>query len=186
MKLRFTQSLISGLLLALASTHVSAQTQKPVKATASLAGCTDPLIKGTARLKERVSSQGIKQVEVELKMQGLKPGQHAVHLHAAGNCTPCLAAAGHFDPGPYGNSTEGNHPYHLGDLPNIEAKKNGRGTIRTQTTRITLSNGPLTLFDQDGSAFVVHENPDTFCPDGNVPGCAGGARIACGIIERVN
>jgi hypothetical protein len=26
--------------------------------------------------------------------------------------------------------------------------------------------------------------PDTYCPDGVVAGCAGGARAACGIITR--
>lgn len=178
--------IVSGLFLVLTVCQTPAEAQKPVRANASLAGCTDPLLKGTAKLKERVSNQGIKTVEVELKMQGLIPGQHAVHLHAVGNCTPCTAAAGHFDPGPYGNNTEANHPYHLGDLPNIEAKRNGRGALKTQTTRITLSGGPLSLFDKDGSAIMVHQNADTFCPDGNVPGCAGGDRIACGIIQPVN
>ena len=38
----------------------------------------------------------------------------------------------------------------------------------------------------DGSAFIVHVNPDTYCPDGAVAGCAGGARAACGVIESLD
>jgi Cu-Zn family superoxide dismutase len=69
-------------------------------------------------------------------------------------------------------------------LVNIDVK-NGRGLLRTTTSRITLSPGPLSLFDADGSAFIIHVNPDTYCPNGEIAGCAGGARAACGVIERV-
>jgi Cu/Zn superoxide dismutase len=30
---------------------------------------------------------------------------------------------------------------------------------------------------------IIHVNPDTYCPQGPVAGCAGGARAACGVIE---
>jgi Cu-Zn family superoxide dismutase len=100
-------------------------------------------------------------------------------------CEPCGAAGGHFDPGPYGFSNpDGNHPYHSGDLINIEARgRKGRGTVNVTSTRITLSPGPLSIFDADGSAFIIHDNPDTYCPEGAEAGCAGGTRAACGIIE---
>jgi Cu/Zn superoxide dismutase len=44
----------------------------------------------------------------------------------------------------------------------------------------------LSLFDANGSAFIIHVNPDTYCPAGAVAGCAGGARAACGVITRDN
>ena len=50
------------------------------------------------------------------------------------------------------------------------------------TSRVSLSDGPLSLFDEDGSAFIIHVQPDSYCPDGVVAGCAGGARAACGVI----
>ena len=56
--------------------------------------------------------------------------------------------------------------------------------LRTTTSRVTLSPGPLSVFDLDGSAFIIHVNPDTYCPGGEVAGCAGGARAACAVIER--
>jgi Cu-Zn family superoxide dismutase len=101
-----------------------------------------------------------------------------------GTCSPCGAAKGHFDPGPNSNSNpDGNHPFHMGDLENIEASREGKAHLKVSTTRITLSDGPLSLFDEDGSAFIIHVDPDTYCPEGVEKGCAGGARAACGIIK---
>jgi len=34
-----------------------------------------------------------------------------------------------------------------------------------------------------GSAHIIHEKPDTDCPQGEVHDCAGGGRATCGIIE---
>lgn len=156
---------------------------RSVRAIAEIRGCTDPNIVGSAGLIERPSKEGIKQVDIRLRMRGLSDGAHAVHIHEVGQCVPCAAAGGHFDPGPAGNSSpDGNHPYHSGDLVNIHVK-NGRGVLRTTTSRITLSPGPLSIFDKDGSAFIIHVNPDTYCPGGEVAGCAGGARLACGVIQ---
>lgn len=155
---------------------------KPVRATVTLSGCTDPDVSGNGQLLEVSSEEGVKQVDVLLMVKGLPDGKHAVHIHAVGDCEPCGDAGGHFDPGPSGNgSPDGNHPFHLGDLVNIEVR-NGVGLLRTETSRVTLSPGPLSLFDADGSAFIVHVNPDTYCPEGAVAGCAGGARAACGVI----
>lgn len=143
---------------------------------------------GTLTLLERVSEEGIKLVDVELEIFGesIEPGKHAVHIHETANCTPCSAAKGHFDPGPNSNtSPDGNHPFHMGDLPNIEVDENNRGRLWTTTSRITLSDGPLSIFDEDGSAVIVHVGADTYCPEGEEAGCAGGARAACGLIKRV-
>jgi len=68
----------------------------------------------------------------------------------------------------------------------------GVGTLRHRTSRITLSPGPLSVFDKDdlatpfddtGSAIVLHGNPDQGTT--GVAGGAGGPRIACGVIELV-
>lgn len=156
---------------------------RPVRAVAKFVGCTDPNISGIGSLVEQPSDDGVKLVKIRLRVKGLTDGLHAVHIHEAGQCQPCSAAGGHFDPGPNTNpSPDGNHPYHLGDLVNMLVK-GGVGRLTTSTTRVTLSPGPLSLFDVDGSAFIIHVNPDTYCPNGPVPGCAGGPRAACGIIE---
>ena len=153
-----------------------------VRAKASIAGCTDPEIIGIGKLRERPSNEGVKLVDVTLLVFGLTDGKHAVHIHQTANCGPCGAAGGHFDPGPNSNtSPDGNHPFHSGDLINIEVR-DGVGFLRNTTSRVTLSPGPLSLFDEDGSAFIIHVNEDTYCPGGEEAGCAGGGRAACGII----
>ena len=162
----------------------AAQCAAPVRATAEIVSCDDSKVTGSAQFLEKPSDESVKQVDVTLHVRGLTPGKHAVHIHETANCTPCGEAKGHFDPGPHGfTSPDGNHPYHLGDLINIEVNAAGSGTLHTTTSRLTLSAGPLSLFDADGSALIIHTAADTYCPEGEAKGCAGGARAACGIIE---
>ena len=167
-----------------------------VTATADIKGCSDAGISGSATLTEEKTEEGIKEVTIHLRVRGLSDGKHAVHIHETAACEPCSAAKGHHDPGPFGQTrpdsaldevpaTDINHPYHMGDLINIESS-GGKGVMETTTTRVTLSPGPLSVFDSDGSAFIVHDNKDTYCPDGVTKGCAGGSRAACGIIKAVN
>ena len=68
-------------------------------------------------------------VDITLGVSGLKPGKHGVHLHAVGKCEPDFAAAGgHFDPGPASNTDpDANHPFHMGDIPNLEVGADGKG-----------------------------------------------------------
>ena len=83
-------------------------------------------------------------------------------------------------------ATDINHPFHMGDLVNLDVK-NGVGTFRHTTNRVTLSPGRLGIFDADGSAIIVHTQPDTYCDEESElkKGCAGGAREACGVIRLV-
>jgi Cu-Zn family superoxide dismutase len=175
--------LLRGAFLILALCCVTGNAEATlVSASAIIDGCTDPAISGFGLLVEAPSSEGVKLVTVTLAVSGLPDGKHAVHIHETANCVPCTAANGHFDPGPASNSSpDGNHPFHSGDLINLEVK-NGFGVLNTITSRVTLSPGPLSVFDADGSAFIIHINPDTYCPAGAVAGCAGGGRQACGII----
>jgi Cu-Zn family superoxide dismutase len=45
---------------------------------------------------------------------------------------------------------------------------------------LTLSEGPSSVFDSDGSALVIHLAQDDLVTD---PTGNSGARIACGVIE---
>jgi len=163
---------------------VAAFGQQPRSAEAILEACRDgETVSGKATLTETPSTEGVKQVVVRIEVEGLRDGKHAFHIHEAGVCTPCGDAGGHFDPGPNSNSNpDGNHPFHMGDLINIEVK-GGKGVLETMTTRVTVSPGPLSVLDADGSAFIIHDAEDTYCPEGVAQGCAGGSRAACGIIR---
>ncbi|MFK7858015.1 MAG: superoxide dismutase family protein [Granulosicoccus sp.] len=164
----------------------TSDSQFSTKAVATITSCDSDAVSGFATLKERASEEGIKEVEVFIQMTGLGDSQRAVHIHETASCVPCSSAGGHFDPGLSGfSSPDGNHPFHSGDLPQITSRNN-LGVSESVTSRLSLSSGPLSLFDSDGSAFIVHDNPDTYCFGGEVAGCAGGSRAACGIITPVN
>ena len=169
---------------------VSAQ-QPTGRATATIKG---EGITGRIQLREISNAQtihaghdtGTRAVEITGTIRGLTPGAHGFHLHAVGTCTPNFAAAGgHFDPGPQGNADpDANHPFHMGDLPNLVADSTGVARIRTTTTRVTLTDGPLSVFDDDGTAFIIHGNPDQGKTGEPKSGLSGGPRVACGVIER--
>jgi Cu-Zn family superoxide dismutase len=190
-EMRFSNVPVFAASLALAGASVVAQTPQPAAKPAA----TTPMhahaaikgegISGTADFTERSMGTG-KIVDITVTLSGLKPGMHGVHLHAVGKCEPDFTAAGgHFDPGPAGNmDPDANHPFHMGDIPNIEASAKGTGTMKVSTTRVTLSDGPLSLFDGDGSAIIIHGNPDQGITGEPKSGVSGGPRVACGVITK--
>ena len=153
-------------------------------------------ISGTAELREVDAMTGahdmkfmtgMKAVEITVTVTGLKPGAHGLHLHAVGKCeTPGFTSAGgHFDPGP--NSApdpDTNHPFHMGDLPNLMADASGKATIKATTNRVTLGDGPLSVFDADGTAIIIHANPDQGVTAETKAGLSGGPRAACGVLMK--
>lgn len=128
-------------------------------------------------------------VKITLELQGdptkIVPGKHAVHIHEKADCSGGFkCAGGHFDPGPAGNSDpDVNHPYHAGDLPNIIIDESGKGILEALTTRVTLSEGPVSILDGEGTSLMVHGNPDPYKGGEHGSGVSGGPRIVCGIIK---
>jgi superoxide dismutase, Cu-Zn family len=182
--------LVAGLLMGGCSSYHTGKQGTARHAKAMLAG---PGITGEAQLYEEYEGR----VRIKLKVEGspdskLTPGLHAIHIHETGNCEPFSAAKGHYDGtidpqvNPDANVSPGlgNHPYHLGDLPNLSVDERRKGSLYTVTSRVTLSQGLTTLFDQDGSAFIIHELPDRYLPDPPTKDAPGGPRIACGIIVK--
>jgi Cu-Zn family superoxide dismutase len=188
--MRSVPQAIGGLLVTLACLGAqSASAQKFPEARATINSCTTGAAIGAAVLLEKPSAEGIKNVTVMVSAAGLAPGKHAVHIHEVGACTPTCAAAGsHVDLGPFGNNQPviANHPYHSGDLINLPIANNGTGSMTHVTSRIALTPGNLSIFDADGAAIVIHALPDAYCAENPAdPNCAGGGRVACGILRRV-
>ena len=189
-----------GCLLALGMTVGASGNRTPpdvLKAHADIAGVPGSGISGVITFTQAPEDKNlpVPTVDVEARVEGLTPGQHGMHIHEIGMCTNTIrpdgsififgGAGGHFDPGPFGNSgVDINHPFHMGDLPNLVANEAGVGHLRATVSRITLSDGPLSVFDANGSAIIVHLNPDQGIT--GVTGASGGARIACGVIVRDN
>jgi Cu-Zn family superoxide dismutase len=113
-------------------------------------------------------------VHVNVKVDGLSPGLHGIHIHAVGACSPDFAAAGG-----HHNPLGAQHGSHAGDLPNLVVNEAGQGQLNATTDAATLSSSDVGLFDQDGSAVIIHANPDDFVtqPTGN-----SGGRVACGVV----
>jgi superoxide dismutase, Cu-Zn family len=124
-------------------------------------------------------------VAVTTAVWGLDPGFHGFHVHAVGVCEPPTfdSAGGHFNP------TGDDHGDHAGDAPSLLVNADGTGELHFTTDRFTLDE----LFDEDGSALMVHAGRDNYA---NIPDRYGGpddvtlatgdagARDACGVIER--
>jgi Cu-Zn family superoxide dismutase len=168
-----------------------------LRARANIAGEPGSGISGKVTFTQAPadSHSPVTTVEIVAKVEGLTPGLHGMHIHEIGECANTIrpdgstfvfgATGGHFDPGPSGNSAaDANHPFHMGDIPNLEVNAAGVGHLRYTTSRITLSPGPLSVFDANNSAVIVHLNTDNGGP--GVAGTSGGPRIACGVIEVEN
>jgi Cu-Zn family superoxide dismutase len=159
--------------------------QAPPAGATSTADIKGDGIAGRATLTERKMGTGTV-VDIVVSASGLKPGLHGVHLHAIGKCEPDFAAAGgHFDPGPAGNTDpDANHPFHMGDVSNLDVGSDGKGTLKTVTTRVTVSAGPLSIFDADGTAIIIHGNEDKGVTGEPKSGVSGGPRVACGVFTK--
>lgn len=176
---------------AIAATPIAIPAQEVASAKATLKG---EGISGTVELREVPNANaiagtfdtGTRRVEIAVTISGLKPGAHGFHLHAVGKCEPdFMAAGGHFDPGPSSNTdADANHPFHMGDLPNLVAAADGKAALTTTSTRVTLSPGPVSVFDADGTAIIVHGNPDQGKTGEPKSGLSGGPRVACGVIQK--
>src|SRR5690606_17425601 len=160
------------------------------KAKADVEG---PSVQGQALFTE-YDIDGAKYVHIRLELSGdpkvLTPGKHAVHIHekAKCDCEGFTCAGGHFDPGPSGNTDpDANHGYHAGDLPSITVDEQGKGVLEAITTRVTLSDGPVSLLDPatspEGTWLMVPANPDPHTPSETGSGQSGGARCARGPLE---
>ena len=120
-------------------------------------------------------------------VKGLTPGGHAFIIHETGACSPDFGAAGdHFNPTDAEHGLvhpawkRGESGGHSGDLPNIYAASDGSARADFFTAGITLDTAlSHSVFDDDGSAIIVHEHPDAY---GETESDTG-ERVGCGVIE---
>lgn len=136
---------------------------------------------GVAKLTQEADGS----VLVRVQVHDLPPGFHGFHVHAAGLCTPPFTSAGgHFNPAGL------THRDHAGDMPVLLVNADGTGEARFKTDRFAVAD----LFDVDGSALIIHADPDNYAniptryvaaPDATTlaTGDAGG-RVACGVVEQ--
>ena len=125
-------------------------------------------------------------VLIHIKVSGLQPGKHGLHLHGLGVCEPdegFKTAKGHVGKaeGAHGlMNPKGPEP---GDLPNIFVGADGVGETEVFATMVSIEQGENPLLDSDGSTFIIHEAADDHMTQ---PIGGAGGRVACGIIEPAN
>jgi superoxide dismutase, Cu-Zn family len=157
--------------------YVPGVTSPPPAAGATLKDSSGRIVGSAVLLQE---SDGVR---ILLDVKGLPPGTKAVHIHEAGRCEPPSfeSAGAHLNPKKAEHGTENPRGPHAGDLPNITVDATGLGHLEVTNPRVTLEQGPNSLFNSNGAALVVHEGPDDMRTD---PAGNSGARIACGVIVR--
>jgi Cu-Zn family superoxide dismutase len=176
----------------------TANTRDDTDATASLKD-VDGNVVGVVRFDARRGRVG---VEAEVKNVAPAGQFHGFHVHTTGECdpnavdpatgatVPFFSAGGHFNPG------SAVHGQHAGDFPVLLVKSDGRAEAIFETDRFKLSQ----LFDEDGSAVIIHAGldnyvniperyhshpEDVFGPDSLTKATGdAGARFACGVVRR--
>ena len=133
---------------------------------------------GTARLKGTP-----KGVSLALEVSNLPPGLDGFHIHTVGKCdSPDFkSAGGHLNPEGKKHGWENPEGHHAGDLQNLTADAQGKAKVKVVVTGVTLGDGPNSLFQPQGTALVIHANPDDNKTD---PAGNAGPRIACGVITK--
>jgi len=120
-----------------------------------------------------------KGVLLHIEIKGLTPGWHGLHFHEKGDCsTSDFTSAGAHTHGS-GTSVHGllnPAANDTGDLPNIHAGSDGAAAAEVFTSLVTLAS----LKDADGSAVVVHANPDDYMAQ---PIGGAGPRVACAVVK---
>jgi len=117
---------------------------------------------------------------VELELDPVPPGTHAVHLHETGDCSADdFSSAGGHIAGDMQHGIRVNDGPHPGDLPNVTV--GDTGTLMADFFNPHLWIEEMIL-DEDGAAFIMHAGADDYISQ---PAGDAGERIACGVFTSL-
>lgn len=163
MKITKISMLVGGALLVASCTTTKNYTVNSKSGTAT---------QGTAEFIQKG-----KMVSLDMNVYKLTPGIHAVHIHEKGDCSAADAssAGGHWNPSSSDHGKWGTEHFHMGDIGNLNADKNGTARLLFSTDKwcIGCSDESKNIV---GKALVIHADKDDFKtqPTGNA-----GGRVGC-------
>ncbi|WP_240968220.1 superoxide dismutase family protein [Paenibacillus aquistagni] len=160
---------------------VSAQMNEPAEKVQPIA--QDIMDSKGSKMGTATFTQLAKGVQVDVKVAGLKPGLHGIHIHETGKCEQpdFKSAGGHFNPSMKEHGFDNPNGEHAGDIPNLVAGPDGTAEAQFVVTTVTLQKGvPNSLLKGGGTALIIHADPDDMHtnPAGNA-----GDRIGCAVIR---
>ena len=114
-----------------------------------------------------------------LKLTGVPPGPHGLHLHAGSTCDPPKfdTAGPHYDPGTHKHGSKNPAGPHAGDMPNVIARADS--SVDT-TLAIPASVVSAVGHGMTARTLVLHAGADDLATD---PSGNSGPRFACGVLE---
>ena len=179
--------IVKGIALAAVALTVAACASTQVSNRVAAASAVIRDVSGQERGIAAVRQDRDNVVHVDVRVTGMPAGPHGIHFHETGECdasgaTPFASAGAHFNPLGRQHGLDNSAGPHAGDAPNFTVAADGTGRATFTTDRISLTAGSTTLFDGNGSSIVIHAAADDQIsqPAGN-----SGARIACGVVQRI-
>ena len=134
-----------------------------------------------------VLNEGEDGISVTIDVEGISPGFHGMHFHVKADCSDeaFKNSGGHINPSGKEHGLKNPNGPDNADLPNLEVNAQGiaRQTVFTDRLSFNGAGDRPALFDEDGSALVIHANEDDQMTQ---PIGGAGPRIACAVIQRDN
>jgi Cu-Zn family superoxide dismutase len=123
-------------------------------------------------------------VLIDIDVSNIPNGEHGFHIHETGVCDGAdgfKSAGGHFNPSQHQHGYLAERGPHAGDMPNQFSAADGKLRAQVLNPNVSLADGATSVLDADGSALVIHADPDDYRsqPTGNA-----GDRIACAVIKK--
>ena len=184
-KISFSLFAIGVLFMTSCKTATSEESTDTVADVAASATNLDIALsaKSGSTLKGNVNfTEANNMVTMNVTVSGVKPGEHAIHIHEKPDCSAedGSSAGGHWNPDMTNHGKWADHDgHHAGDIGNLNVDAEGNGTLTFSTDMwcIGCTDSTKNILNH---SIIIHADVDDFVtqPTGNA-----GGRIGCAVIK---